>query len=80
MISIITKKGPKLAGQTKFDLAEYLNTDMRGSICSKAIQHDLFFVEKNEIIPILKCMDKNAKFHFAIRLAPFDELQNDSGE
>lgn len=76
-VSMATLKGTKLAGQTKFDLAEYMNRGKKGCLCFDFMILISFILstEKVEEIPVLKCLDKTAKFHFTIKFTPIAEME-----
>ena len=78
MVMIVTQKGPKLAGQTQFDLAEYLNNGIKGNLLQQnSLPSLLNYTEREVTAPILKCLDKTAKFYFTLKLTPYDGLDND---
>jgi predicted nucleic acid-binding Zn-ribbon protein len=58
-LQTVTNRGTKIAGITKFDLAEYANNNVK---------------EKSVTLPVNKCIDKHAKFHFTIRVLQIEEI------
>lgn len=75
VLTAITNRGTKIIGITKIDLASYPNLKIAGNFHILWILSRPSLPEKTDAIPIMRSVDKNAKYCCTIRILQMKELE-----